>query len=160
MAEHARLREFLLSIGRASASKGWRQPGPELAALKRLLEDLRAFDDSTHRPKGLTLFGTLRSRCPDPACQELLDEHEKQQAECSRLLDDALALLGEIDCGRTDAADECVQRLSEHRAALRAHLVQEDTALRAVALEHLTPDDWSAVVSSISNVVRSSQRAQ
>jgi hemerythrin-like domain-containing protein len=114
---------------------------------------LRTFDDTTHRPKGVTLFGVLKARSVDPDTREILDAHEKQQADCSRLLDEAIALLDEVGRGRADAADECLARLSQHRALLRAHLALEDTKLRAVALESLTPDDWSAVVSSISTVV-------
>jgi len=153
MAEHARLREFLVAIDRATFSGGWQRPGAELAALRRLLEALRAFDDATHRPKGVALFEALKSRSSDPATRGLLDAHEQQQVECTRLLDEAIALLDEIGKGRAGAAGECAERLSEHRALLRAHLAQEDTALRAAALKALTPEDWSAVVSSISTVV-------
>jgi len=158
MAEHARLREFLAAIQRATSSQGWRRPGPEMVALRRLLEELRSFDEATHRPKGVALFGALRRRSAGPDAGELLDAHEKQQEDCSRLLDEAIALLDEAANGRADAADECLARLSQHRALLRAHLAQEDTKLRAIALKALTPEDWSAVVSSISTVVRSSQR--
>jgi hemerythrin-like domain-containing protein len=153
MAEHARLREFLVAIDRATASCGWQRPGDELAALKRLLESLRAFDDATHRPKGVALFEALRSRLKDPAARGMLDVHEQQQVECSRLLDEAITLLDEIPRGRAAAAAQCAERLAQHRTLLRAHLAMEDTALRAAALEALTPEDWSAVVSSISSVV-------
>lgn len=158
MAEHARLREFLVAIDRATASRAWCRPGAELAGLKQLLQALRAFDDATHRPKGVTLLEVLRSRCPGPADRAMLQAHEQQQAECSRLLEGAIALLEEVGGGREEAAQECLDRLWRHRALLRQHLVQEDTALRALALKVLTADDWSAVASSISKVVRSSGR--
>ena len=158
MAEHARLREFLVAIDRATASRAWCRPGEELSGLRQLLQALRAFDDATHRPKGVTLLGALHSRCPAPADRAMLQAHEQQQAECSHLLDEAIALLEEVGGGREEAAQECLDRLSRHRALLRQHLVQEDTALRAMALKALTADDWSAVASSISKVVRGSGR--
>jgi hemerythrin-like domain-containing protein len=156
MAEHVRIREYLADIARVSASDAWHRPGPELAALKGLLEGLRGFEDATHRPKGVTLLGALRSRSADQAAGELLDAHEKQQADCDRLLGEAIALLDEVASGHAGAAAECAERLAQHRALMRAHLAQEDTTLRAAAFKTLTPDDWSTVVSSMSKVVRQS----
>ncbi|MGM9486533.1 hemerythrin domain-containing protein [Ideonella sp. YS5] len=158
MAEHARIREFLGSIQRATATDAWHKPGAELRALKRLLEDLRAFDDETHRPKGAALIGALKSRSAEPGANELVEAHEHEQAECDRLLAEALALLDALAEGRADAAEACAERLAQHRKLLRAHVAREDTSLRAAAFKILTPDDWSAVASSMSTLVRGSRQ--
>jgi hemerythrin-like domain-containing protein len=157
-AEHARIREFLAAIQRATASDAWRQPGPELRALKRLLENLRAFDDETHRPKGAALIDALKSRSAEPGAGELVQAHEHEQAECDRLLAEAISLLDAVAQGRAAAADECAARLTQHLKLLRAHVAREDTALRAAAFKILTPEDWSAVASSMSKLVRGSRQ--
>lgn len=154
MAEHVRIREYLADIARLSASDEWRRTGPELDTLKGLLESLLAFEAGTHRPKGVTLLGALRSRSVEPAVAEMLDAHEKQQADCDRLLGEAIVLLDDLARGRAGAAAEGAERLAQHRALMRAHLAREDTALRTAAFKLLTPEDWSAVVSSMSKVLR------
>ena len=151
MAEHARIREFLAAIHQATATDAWRTPGPQWRALKRLLETLRAFDDETHRPKGAALIGALRSRSAEHA-SELVEAHEHDQAECDRLLREAIALLDAIAEGRADAADQCAERLAQHRKLVRAHVAREDTSLRSAAFRILTEEDWSAVASSMSTL--------
>ncbi len=156
MTEHAQIRELLDAIDRAVAAPSWRQPGHALEALRGLLERLKAFDSATHRPKGETLVRLLRGKSADTDAR--LSAHEQEQAECDRLLDEARALLGEMNRGRPATADEAAQLLGRHRRLLLDHLAREDTELRATAARWLTPEDCSAIVSSISSVVHPARR--
>jgi hemerythrin-like domain-containing protein len=155
-AEHAQMRALVVSILHALEAGRWRSPGPERALLRRRLEDLQSFDNQRHRPKGTALIAALRGKSGET--DALLDTLEAEQAQCDRLLAEAMALVAQLEDGRLQAADEVEARLKQHADLLLGHLEREDTALLDLSAKWLTPQDWSTIVSSMSSVVRSTAR--
>jgi hemerythrin-like domain-containing protein len=148
-AEHARLRDLLASIAAARQREQWK-------ALPALIQSFRAFEDATHRPKGVVLLATLRGRSAE--ADGLLDSLEGDSERCDALLMNALALLDRIEGGDEQAGAQCAAVLETHRELMLAHLEREDTLLHSHTARLLTPEEWSRVVSSISSVVRSASR--
>ena len=147
------MRESLSAIDEALLSASWSRPGPPLASLRKLILNLRTFKDGTHRPKGVALLAALRGRSLQ--VDGLLDQLERDHELCDRLLAQALVLLDAVERGDERAAAECESILQRHGALMRSHLDQEDTALHSHTAQLLTPEEWSAVMSSISSVVES-----
>jgi hemerythrin-like domain-containing protein len=152
-AEHASMRELVDAMDAARRSGGWRCPGPGVEALRAPLRRLQTFDDATHRPKGVVLMATLRGRSTQ--ADALLEEIQRDQGRCDRLLARALELLDAVEGGDAAAADALPAVLDEHRATLLHHLEREDTLLHSHTARLLTAAEWSKVVSSISSVVQS-----
>jgi len=152
-AEHAQMRALVVSVRHVLEAGRWRIPGAERALLRRRLEELHAFDNHRHRPKGAALMAALRGKSGET--DALLDTLEADQAQCDRLLAEAVALVAQLEDGRLQAADEVEARLKQHADLLLGHLEREDTALFDLSAKWLTPQDWSTIVSSISSVVRS-----
>jgi hemerythrin-like domain-containing protein len=150
-AEHARMRELLASIDAALQSDQWMRPGRALSSLRQLVKDLRTFDDSTHRPKGVVLLATLRGRSSE--ADDLLDKLDLSGRQCEHLLSQALVLLDAVEQGDEGAAAQCASVLEQHRSLMHVHLDEEDTVLHSHTAELLTPEEWSRIVSSISSVV-------
>ena len=90
-AEHARMREFLAQVEDALKAGGWTHGGPQAAALIGLIERLQAFDEATHRPKGIVLLQILRGRSAES--DDLLRRLEQQRERCDALLAQTKALL-------------------------------------------------------------------
>jgi hemerythrin-like domain-containing protein len=151
-AEHARLRRLLLDIQRATDTGDWRRPGPRLTRLRELIETFQAFEAETHRPKGIVLIGSLRGRAAE--ADELLDALDHERAECEALLAQVLALLDLVAQGDASQADTIAALLARHRLTVTEQIDQEDTVLRSYTARLLTPEEWSAVASSISDAVR------
>ena len=150
-AEHAQMRELLGRIESITTAAGWREPGPELNSLTRLIHRLRSFDDATHRPKGVALFAALRGR--ESATDALIGRLEVDCKQRDRLLSEARAHLAMVDQGERRAADAAEQLLEQYGAMLRRDLDLEDTTLHAEAAKLLNADQWSAIASSISFVM-------
>ncbi|CAN7676827.1 hypothetical protein LJR084_005462 [Variovorax sp. LjRoot84] len=55
-AEHTRIRELLALVDGTLKTGDWTRPGPQAASLVELIERLQAFDETTHRPKGVVLL--------------------------------------------------------------------------------------------------------
>ena len=89
-AEHARMRELLSLVEDELKTDGWTRGGPQAAQLIHLIERLQAFDEATHRPKGVVLVQILRGRSVE--CDELLQRLETQRARCDELLARAKAM--------------------------------------------------------------------
>lgn len=148
--EHFRLRELSATILRTLAVDHWHERDNQCKLLRALISGLQAFNDDAHRPKGVALLDALRQH---PDMNGFLDQLAAQQARCDQLLDDALALLDAVEQGDRHAADRCAATLQEHHRVLLVHLEQEDTLLQLHTSERLTPEEWSAVASSISLVM-------
>jgi hemerythrin-like domain-containing protein len=150
-AEHHRLRQLLAEIARALDGDAWRRPGTQLDLLRQLVREFQGFEAETHRPKGVVLMGSMRGRLPQ--ADDLLDELQHERHECERFLGRALTLLDAL--GRDGAADagEVASLLQQHRDSMTRQLDREDTVFRAYSARLLTPEEWSAVASSISKQV-------
>ncbi|MBT2321689.1 hemerythrin domain-containing protein [Variovorax paradoxus] len=157
-AEHARIRELLALVERALDAGDWTDPAPQAAAsLVELIERLQAFEETTHRPKGVVLLKLLRGRSAE--ADQLLDQLELESAHCDDLLSRSKAMLKRAGAGETDAAAGADTLLQEHRRVMHAHLEQEDTLLHSQAALLLTGEEWAAVASSISEALRPRKKA-
>jgi hemerythrin-like domain-containing protein len=148
--EHFRLRELSATIMRTIQVDHWSRRDNPRRLLRNLIAGLQDFNDGAHRPKGVALIGALRQH-PDMA--GFLDRLADDQAHCDRLLAEAMALLDAVERGDIQAADHCEAVLAEHHRLLLSHLEREDTVLHLHTSERLTPEEWSAVASSISQVM-------
>lgn len=151
-AEHARLRQLSDAIDRAVAAGEWQHQGAQLTRLRQLIVEFQDFETGTHRPKGIVLMDSMRGRLAP--VDELLVQFEEDGRRCDQLLAQALALLEKVEHGQTVDAAELASMLQQHRSLITSQLDREDTVFRAYTAELLTSDEWSAVVSSISNVVQ------
>lgn len=149
-AEHARIRELLLLVEDALKTGVAVRGGPQAAPLIELIDRLQAFDEATHRPKGVVLVQILRGRSAES--DELLQRLETQRARCDELLSRAKTMLEE-PIGDTSAVDDVESLLEEHRRLMLDHLEQEDTLLHSQTAQLLTGEEWAAVASSISETV-------
>lgn len=153
-AEHARIRDLLDHVDSRLNGDGWtRSPVAEAPRLARLIGQLQAFDEATHRPKGVVLLGLLRGRSPQ--ADQLLEELEQESRLGDQLLSQAAAALQRIGAGDMDAAPMVKSLLAEHRALMLAHLGREDTLLHSQTALLLTPEEWATVASSMSAAMRS-----
>ena len=148
--EHFRLRELSATIVRTVEPPNWFQHDSQRRLLRALVTGLQAFNDAAHRPKGAALLEAMRQH---PDMLDFLDQLARDQAGCDHLLAQALALLDAAEQGDTAAAPACVAALLEHHRQLLSHLEREDTALHLHTNERLTPEEWSAVASSISAII-------
>lgn len=156
-AEHTRIRELLALVEGTLKTGDWARPGPQAAALVELIERLQAFEEATHRPKGVVLLEILRGRSAE--ADQLLDELELESKHCDGLLSRAKAMLKPAESGATSESGETGERgeagtvealLQEHRQLMHAHLDREDTLLHSQTALLLTGEEWAAVVSSMS----------
>jgi hemerythrin-like domain-containing protein len=149
--EHLRLRELSDTIQRTLTVSDWFNRDRQRSLLRALILGLQTFNDAAHRPKGVALMEALRQHAD---MSGFLDQLDRYQARCDDLLVQALHLLDAVDQGDRLAADRCAATLQEHHRVLLLHLDQEDTVLQPRTNERLTPEEWSAVASSISLVVK------
>lgn len=150
-AEHSQMRHLLASIDEAVRAVQWSQPRPDVTRLRQLIDELRTFDVTSHRPKGVALVEALRGRSAE--ADQLLDTlaHDRDQDDES--LSRAQALLDAASQGDAQAGAECRNVLMRHREGVLHHLEREDTLLCAHTEALLTEDEWSHVVSSISSAL-------
>ena len=150
--EHLRLRELSDTILRTLTVTDWFNRDRQRKLLRALILGLHTFNDAAHRPKGVALMEAMRQH---PDMTGFLDQLDHHQKRCDELLVQALYLLDAVDQGDRHAADRCAATLQEHHRVLLVHLDQEDTVLQPHTNERLTPEEWSAVASSISAVMGS-----
>ena len=155
-AEHTRLRELLAAVAQVLAGGGWQRRGPQLDLLRGRIQEFQDFETRTHRPKGVVLLGSMRGRLEQ--ADELLDGLEDESRQGDQLLAEAVALIETLQQGGEADADRIAALLREQRELMTRQLDQEDTVLRNYTAQLLTSDEWSAVVSSISSVVRQGRR--
>jgi hemerythrin-like domain-containing protein len=151
-AEHASLRRLLAGIVRALEGNAWKHPGPQLNVLRRRLREYQEFEISTHRPKGVVLLDSMRGRQAE--ADRLLDVLDHENRHCEQLLAQALELIEAIDASREADPDEVAALLLQHQEAMLQQLEREDTALRDYTAQLLTPEEWSAVASSMSREIQ------
>jgi hypothetical protein len=147
-AEHTRIRELLTLVDGMLKSGAWARPGPQAAALVELIERLQAFDEATHRPKGVVLLDILRGRSAE--ADLLLDELELERAHCDRLLSQAKVMLRLAESGAALDTETVETLLEEHHRLMHAQMEREETLLHSQSALLLTGDEWAAVVSSMS----------
>jgi hemerythrin-like domain-containing protein len=150
-AEHARMRELLSLLERELKCGDWKRAKPEASSIVGLIERLQAFDEATHRPKGVVLVQILRGRSEE--ADELLDRLERQRERCDTLLSLTKAKVAQARAGNAVAAAAVEDLLEEHRRLVLDHLEQEDTLLHSHTAQLLTREEWAAVASSISKVI-------
>ena len=156
-AEHARLHELAARIEEACRAGAWRQGGTSAAALADLIGRLQAFDEATHRPKGVVLLGLLHGRSPE--ADDLLDRLEQCCRRRDELLSQARAMLTNARGVATQGSADTIEALlQEHQRLMRAQLEEEDTLLHSHSAALLSREDWAAVLSSISSAVSTQKR--
>lgn len=151
LAEHTRIRELLGLVDGALKAADWTGSGRQAAALVELIENLQAFDETTHRPKGVVLLETLRGRSAE--ADKLLDQLELESEHCHTLLLQSKAVLKLAEAEGMGAARSVEPLLQEYYLLMHAHLDLEDTLLRSQTALLLTREEWAAVVSSISEAM-------
>lgn len=151
------MRELALALQRDAQDGGWRSSTAALSALQRRLQELQQLDNDSHRPKGVALVAALRGKSAE--VDALLETLESDQSRCDDWLAEAIALCEQVRAGREPAAAELQQTLGSHAQVLLEHLDREDTVLREISARCLAPEDWPAIVSSISKVLRASRPA-
>jgi hemerythrin-like domain-containing protein len=149
-AEHARIRELLGLVAGALKTADWTRP-EQAAAIVELIRHLQAFEETTHRPKGVVLLGILRGRSAE--ADKLLNQLELENEHCDGLLSQSKAMLKLAESGDVGAARAVETLLQEHGRLMHAHLDLEDTLLHSQTALLLTGEEWAAVVSSISQVM-------
>lgn len=155
-AEHARLRVLVDTIAGIIEGGGWQQPGPRLERLRALIREFQEFEAGAHRPKGVVLLGSMRGRSAQ--ADQLLDALDDESRRCEQLLAQALELLARPERGGGLDAPAVASLLRQHRDWMVRHLDLEDTVLRSYTAQLLTPEEWSAVVSSMSSVAQQVKR--
>ena len=150
-AEHAQMRKLLERIETIAASPDWREPGPALNSLARLVRRLQSFDDATHRPKGVALFAALRGREADT--DALIQQLEADCGHRDELLNEVLVRLQALQRGDRSAVEPAEKLLARYAGLLRRDLDLEDSALHADSAKLLAPEQWSVIASSISTVM-------
>ncbi|VTU21246.1 hypothetical protein H6CHR_01551 [Variovorax sp. PBL-H6] len=151
-AEHARMRELLSLLEHELKGGDWKRSGVAAMRIVRLIERFQAFDEATHRPKGVALMGVLRGRSAE--ADDLLHRLDRQRERCDALLSQAKAMLERAHGGDALAAHAVEDLLEEHRALLLDHLDQEDNVLHSHTALLLTREEWALVVSSMSKAMR------
>jgi hemerythrin-like domain-containing protein len=150
-AEHSRIRELLGPIAGALTTANWTGSGLQAAALVEHIENLQAFEETTHRPKGVVLLEILRGRSAE--ADQLLNQLDLESARGHDLLSQAKAMLKLAESGEMGAARAVEPLLQEYCRLMHAHLDLEDTLLHSQTALLLTGEEWAAVVSSISEVM-------
>lgn len=150
-AEHTRIRELLALVDEALRTRDWTRRGSRAAALAELIDRLQAFDEVTHRPKGVVLIGMLRGRSQE--AEKLLDRLELECEHCDGLLSQAKAKLALAATGDAAAAASVDALLREHIELMHAHLDREDTLLHSQTALLLSGEEWATVVSSMSEAM-------
>jgi hemerythrin-like domain-containing protein len=154
--EHARLRQLLAAIAQVLDNLGWQDQRAQRHLLRRLIREFREFETQAHRPKGVVLLGSMRGRSAQ--ADRLLDTLEHESEECDQLLVRSLALIDALGHDDRAEAEEVASILQRHRDLMMRHLDEEDTVLCWYTSQLLTPEEWSAVVSSISSVEQKARR--
>jgi hypothetical protein len=156
-AEHTRLHELAARVEEARHAEAWRQGGPPAAALAELIGRLQAFDEATHRPKGVVLLGLLQGRSAE--ADDLLDRLEQRCRRRDELLSQARAMLTNASGAVTQGSADTIEALlQEHQHLMRAQLEEEDTLLHSHSAALLSREEWAAVLSSISDAVSTQKR--
>lgn len=150
-AEHAQTRQLLVQLVASMPPAADPAPRQHAAAAMGIVRRLPSFENATHRPKGVVMLGLLRGRSSQ--ADALLDELDAESKQCAEMLSQAMSLLTDADRGDMSAARAAVALLQQHRRLMFAHLHKEDTLLHSQTAELLTPEEWAAIVSSISREV-------
>ncbi|MGJ3699593.1 hemerythrin domain-containing protein [Variovorax sp. AFSI2.2] len=158
-AEHARTRELLARLNTAMKTEEDEACVRRRATTAlRVIERLEAFEEATHRPKGVVMLDILRGRSSE--ADELLDQLGSESEHCSGLLSQAKLVLKLAEAGDMNAAAKAEALLQQHRQIMYAHLDKEDTLLHSQTALLLTAEEWAAVVSSISKEVRAAKERE
>jgi len=150
-AEHAQTRQLLAQLLASLSQDDGTDFRQKATAALKIGHRLQSFEDATHRPKGVVMLGILRGRSSQ--ADALLDELEAESNRCERMLSEAIGLLKESEAGDVSAAGAAAALIQQHRHLMYAHLHKEDTLLHSQTAALLTPEEWAAVVSSISREV-------
>ncbi|AGU49482.1 putative hemerythrin HHE cation-binding domain-containing protein [Variovorax paradoxus B4] len=150
-AEHVRTRELLARLETAMKARGEASVQQRARAAIEVIERLQAFEETTHRPKGVVMLNMLRGRSSE--ADRLLDQLDSESECCSGLLSQAKTVLERAEAGNASAAVEADALLQQHRQFMYVHLDKEDTLLHSQTALLLTAEEWAAVVSSISKEV-------
>ncbi|WP_018902781.1 hemerythrin domain-containing protein [Variovorax paradoxus] len=156
-AEHVRTRELLARLETAMKVGGEAGVRQQARSAIEAIERLQAFEETTHRPKGVVMLNMLRGRSSE--ADGLLDQLDSESERCSGLLAQAKILLASAESGDNTGADvDADALLRQHRQLMSAHLDKEDTLLHSHTALLLSPEEWAAVVSSISKEVGAARK--
>jgi hemerythrin-like domain-containing protein len=157
-AEHVRTRELLARLDTAMNAGGGVSTRQWARSVIEVIERLQAFEETTHRPKGVVMLNMLRGRSSE--ADELLGQLDSESECCKGLLSQAKALLKQAEAGDASAAAEADALLRQHERFMSTHLDKEDTLLHSQTALLLTAEEWATVVSSISKEVGAAKRRE
>ena len=157
-AEHVRTRELLDCLREAMKAGGEAGVGQRATSAIEIIERLQAFEENTHRPKGVVMLSMLRGRSHE--ADELLEQLDAESECCNGLISQATLLLERARSGDTDAAGQAGALLRQHRQFMSTHLDKEDTLLHSQTALLLTAEEWATVVSSISKEVGAARKRE
>lgn len=155
-AEHVRTRELLGRLETAMKAGGGLSIQQQARSAIEAVERFQAFEETTHRPKGVVMLNMLRGRSSE--ADGLLDQLDSESECCNGLLAQAKTILRRAESGDTGAAAEADALLRQHRQLMSAHLDKEDTLLHSHTALLLSPEEWATVVSSISKEVGAARK--
>ncbi|HWT19155.1 MAG TPA: hemerythrin domain-containing protein [Variovorax sp.] len=155
-AEHVRTRELLDRLEKALKAENEAGVQQRARSAIEVIERLQAFEETTHRPKGVVMLNMLRGRSSE--ADGLLDQLDSESERCSSLLAQSRILLERAGSGDMAAAAEADTLLRQHRQLMSAHLDKEDTLLHSHTALLLSPEEWATVVSSISKEVGAARK--
>ncbi len=151
VAEHSVIRHALGNLEELLQAGGWRQPGAGLARVRGLMEFIEAFDRHCHRPKEYDhLLPALSGR--SGTLDRLMDSLDQAHTRGDDRLDQAFALLAELERGDDARAEDFALALRRHQATVLQRLQTEERVLLPMACEMLGRDDWSEVAAAMSVV--------
>ncbi|MGA0609624.1 hemerythrin domain-containing protein [Caldimonas sp. KR1-144] len=148
-AEHRHMRAMLDEAVMLAGQGGGTCHAATARRVLPLLDELEAFDKATHRPKGLTMLGTMKGR--SAAADLHLDAMASARARADAALMHAKALLKAAADGDILAQSTCQSLLSGYREVLLQQMDEEETLLRRHAESVLTQEEWSLLVSEMSS---------
>jgi hemerythrin-like domain-containing protein len=157
-AEHVRTRELLDRLREAMKAGGDASLRQRATSALEIIERLQAFEENTHRPKGVVMLNMLRARSPE--ADELLEQLDAESECCNGLISRAKLLLERARSGDADAAGQAGALLRQHRQLMATHLDKEDTLLHSQTALLLTAEEWATVVSSISKEVGAARKRE
>lgn len=157
-AEHVRTRELLARLETAMKAGGGLSIQQRARSAIEAVERFQAFEETTHRPKGVVMLNMLRGRSSE--ADGLLDQLDSESECCSGLLAQVKTILRRAESGDAGAAAEADALLRQHRQFMSVHLDKEDTLLHSHTALLLTAEEWAAVVSSISKEVGAARKRE
>jgi hemerythrin-like domain-containing protein len=148
VAEHSVIRQALGTLEALLQAGLWREPGAGLQRVRGLMDFIEAFDRHCHRPKEYDhLLPALSGR--SGTLDRLMDSLDQAHTRGDDRLDQAFALLAELERGDAARAEDFALALRRHQATVLRRLQAEEGVLLPMARELLGRDDWAEIAAAM-----------